>query len=96
MIGDLGTAAMQKAALLVIATGAGVYALHRMLLWMERRGWIYYWHKRGSGNVGNILMPIQAIYQPEIKYTIEERARADAEEDDQGDPPFPNEDAQTT
>jgi hypothetical protein len=66
-----------------------LYGLHRLLLWMERQGWVYYWHKRGSGNAGNVLMPIQAIYQPEVNYVLEERERmeTEAEQDESGDPP---------
>ena len=69
---------------------AGLYGLHRLFLWMEQQGWVYYWHKSGSGNAGNVLMPIQAIYQPEVHYVIEERARNQAEQDESGDPPFPD------
>jgi hypothetical protein len=76
-----------------IAVGAVValYSLHRLFLWMEDRGWVYYWHKSGSGNAGNILMPIQAIYQPEVKYVLDERARCEAEDeqDESGAPPHP-------
>ncbi|NUM54115.1 MAG: hypothetical protein HUU46_10765 [Candidatus Hydrogenedentes bacterium] len=66
-----------------------LYAVHRLLLWMEERGWVYYWHKSGTGNAGNVLMPIQAIYQPEVNYVLEERVRnqTEAEEDESGEPP---------
>ena len=68
---------------------AVLYGLHRVFLWMEEQGWVYYWHKRGAGNAGNVLMPIQAIYQPEVNYVLEERVRldAEAEEDESGEPP---------
>lgn len=77
----------------VIAVAA-LYGLHRLFLWMEDRGWVYYWRKRGSGNAGNILMPVQAIYQPEVHYVLEERVRnrTEAEQDETGDPPNRNND----
>jgi len=68
-----------------IAVLAAIFALHQLLLWMERRGWIYYWHKSGSGNAGNVLMPIQAIYEPTVRYTLEEKRKQLAEEDEAGD-----------
>ncbi|MDZ4859201.1 MAG: hypothetical protein SGI88_09450 [Candidatus Hydrogenedentes bacterium] len=63
-----------------------LYLLHRLLLWMEQKGWIYYWHKSGSGGIGNAIMPIQAIFQPEIRYTLEEQTRQHVENEDAGDP----------
>lgn len=75
---------------LAIAIGCvALYAVHCLLLWMERKGWVYYRHARGSGSLGNVFLPVQAIYQPEVNYVLEERARDDAEQDESGDPPFP-------
>ena len=36
--------------MLVPAGLAALYGLHRLGLWMEQRGWLYYWHKKpGAG-----------------------------------------------
>ena len=52
-----------------------LFSLHKFLLWMEQRGWIYYWHNRGSTGMGNAVLPIQELFQPEIRYTVQERTR---------------------
>lgn len=80
---------MVSVAIKVMVAVALLYGLHRLFLWMEEQGWVYYWHKRGTGNAGNVLLPIQAIYQPEVNYVLEERVRleAEAEEDESGEPP---------
>lgn len=89
---------MVSLAIKVVMVVAALYGLHCAFLWMEEQGWVYYWHKRGTGNAGNVLMPIQAIYQPEVNYVLEERVRldAEAEEDEAGDPPDFEEDETET
>lgn len=72
---------------------AGIYGLHRLLLWMERKGWIFYWHKRSSvGAGGNILMNVSAFYDPGIRHTIEVLHRDEIEEQYAGDPLGPDDD----
>ncbi|MCC6797822.1 MAG: hypothetical protein IT366_22095 [Candidatus Hydrogenedentes bacterium] len=80
---------MVSLAIKVLVAVAMLYGLHQLFLWMEEQGWVYYWHKRGTGNAGNVLMPIQAIYQPEVNYVLEEQVRleGEAEQDESGDPP---------
>lgn len=40
-----------------LAALAGLYGLHRIALWAERRGWIYYGNKHGSsGALGSALL----------------------------------------
>ena len=80
---------MVSFAIKVVVVVAVLYGLHRVFLWMEEQGWVYYWHKRGTGGAGNVLLPIQAIYQPEVNYILEERVRleAEAEDDESGEPP---------
>ena len=57
---------------LVIGGITFLFALHRLGLWMEKRGWIYYKHTRSGGvNLGNALMQAQVFLQPEIQHTIE-------------------------
>lgn len=89
---------MVSIAIKVLVAAAVLYGLHRLFLWMEEQGWVYYWHKRGTGNAGNVLMPIQAIYQPEVNYVLEEQVRleAEAEQDESGDPPDLDEDGMGT
>lgn len=66
----------------------GLLGLHRLAIWMEGRGWIYYRH-RGSAAAGSALLEIQSFYRPSVEHVIELRqdAAIRAEEDDEGDPP---------
>ena len=69
---------------------AGFYCLHRIGLWAERRGWIYYRKKHGgSGAIGNAFLEIQAIIEPSKRYVLEERTKDDSETQEAGDPPVP-------
>jgi hypothetical protein len=67
---------------------AGVYGLHRLALWAERRGWIYYRERRGSGvSVGNALLQVHALLEPAQRHVVEERMRDLEEDDESGEPP---------
>ncbi|MBZ5641055.1 MAG: hypothetical protein LAO51_20130 [Acidobacteriia bacterium] len=77
-------------ALVGLAVIAGLYGLHRIAVWAERRGWIYYRSKHGSsGALGNALLEVHAILEPSARYVLEERTKDDAEADESGDPPDP-------
>jgi len=68
----------------------GLYCLHRIGLWAERRGWIYYKKKHGDGGaLGNAFLEMQAIIEPSKRYVLEERTKAGSETQEAGDPPVP-------
>lgn len=70
---------------------AALYALHRLALWMERKGWIYY-RKQGDGSAaGNALMEIQSIFEPASRHGVEVRKRQEQREEEEGSgaPPDP-------
>jgi hypothetical protein len=61
------------------------YALHRLAIRAERRGWIYYRNKRGPlGGFGMALIQATTPFAPEIEHAIEEeqseQMRADVAE----------------
>lgn len=73
--------------LLAIAVAAGVYGLHRLALWMEERGWIYYVHKKASPNaLGNAVLGVQQVLQPGAEHVLEIRTTRRVEQDDAGGP----------
>ena len=79
-----------KLAILLLASALALYALHRLALWMESRGWLYYRkHKRGSAAIGNVMLEIQSFYRPSVEHVIEHRQEEQREEDESGDPPKP-------
>ena len=54
-----------------------LFALDRLALWMEGRGWIY-WRKRkpsdgGGGGMSGLLTEFQQLVEPEVRHAIEAR-----------------------
>jgi hypothetical protein len=82
----MDTALISIAALAGIASS--VYALDRLGLWLEGRGWIYYRTKRGSVPLGRAVMETQALLDPTKRYLLEV-ARTEPDEGESGDPPAP-------
>ena len=77
-----------KYALVGLAVLAALYCLHRIAVWAERHGWIYYRTKHGSsGAVGNAFLEVQGIFDPAAKHVLEERLRDDVDAEEAGDPP---------
>lgn len=68
-----------------------IYTLQRVTSWMHRRGWIQ-WKMRGTSSaLGNAVMGVQMIYQPQVREVLEQRLNERDEEHDSGDPPDPGE-----
>ena len=66
---------------------AMLYGSHRLALWADRNGWLYYRTKprvRGSS-----LGLIESIYNPAMEHVIEERGgeRGRGSQDESGDKP---------
>ena len=49
----------------------GVYALHRLGLWLEDRGFIYYWHKKSKGSAAGSFVAFQRMIEPRAEYVIQ-------------------------
>ena len=85
-----------KIVVLALAAVAALYGLHRVALWAERRGWIYYLHRQGSSStVGNAFLELQTMLEPGKKYILEVKRKERVVEDESGDPPVPGQDTQT-
>ncbi len=73
--------------LLIAIASLGLWCIHRLLLWMEERGWIYYQKKKASpGTAGSALLEIQRMLEPEKRYVLEALQEDDQEQDDEGAP----------
>ena len=73
--------------LVVVGAVSALYGLHRTALWMERRGWLYYKHRKRPPGVGlGLLAP---IYNPALEHVVEEGAseRVRRSEDESGADP---------
>ncbi len=75
-----------------------LFAFDRLLLWMEKRGWVYYRTKRGSGGAASgVLTSMQQFVEPQIRHVIElkeeakEQVRRDQGQGDQVDDPVKKE-----
>jgi hypothetical protein len=71
---------------------AGLYALHRLALWAESRGWIYYRTKHAPlGAAGLAMMEVASIVHPQLEYVVaevrSEQAQAEQDESGEGAPP---------
>jgi hypothetical protein len=74
----------------VLAAATVLYGLHRLALWAEDRGWIYYLRRKpGASSLGNAFLEVQSLIEPEKRHLSEVRQAESVEEDDQGDPPEP-------
>jgi hypothetical protein len=77
----------------LLAAAVVLYGLHRLALWAEDRGWIYYLRRKpSSSSLGNAFLEVQSLVEPEKKQLVEARRAESVEEDDQGDPPEPETD----
>jgi hypothetical protein len=80
-----------EAALWLVGGGVGLFALDRLLLWVESRGWIYYRKSRpGRGASTYHLFQWSSILDPTVKEVLEERVREEREEEVPGAPPGPD------
>lgn len=74
----------------VILIVAILLGLDRLLLWMERRGWIYWRKSKSSGTgIGNALLEIQSMLGPSRKNIVEVMKEDKREQEDSGAPPRP-------
>jgi len=73
-------------AIAVVILAAALFGVHRLAIWAEARGWIYY-RNRPKGPVDLGLLAV--IYAPEIEHVIEERTSEAARriDEESGDRP---------
>jgi hypothetical protein len=71
----------------LLAIPAGIYGLHRLGLYLERRGLVHYWHSKPSGGAG--YNPFQEMVQPQKRHVIQVEEQQ-VREDGEGGPPEPN------
>ncbi|MEW6239060.1 MAG: hypothetical protein AB1656_27070 [Candidatus Omnitrophota bacterium] len=75
---------------IITAFAAFLWALHRLALWLEDRGWIYYRRRSGSGGsaVGNALHELHSFFETDVRKAQEEIMEEKEERSDIGAPPF--------
>lgn len=77
--------------LFFVAAGAlALYGLHRLALWMESRGWLYYLNKQPTTSaLSSAFLEVQSIIDPAKRTVIEAMREEDAEQSEVGAPPEP-------
>ena len=65
----------------------GLYALHRLALWLESRGHLFYLHRRPESSGGSVFAPLQEIIQPSVKHVHHVKDEKRKEQQDPGAPP---------
>ena len=80
----MATLSWYVAILTVVA--AALYALDRLGLYMERRGWVYYRKKRGSVPLATAVLETQALFDPSKRYVLEAK-KGEPDGAASGDPP---------
>ena len=67
-----------------VAAIATLAAVDQLLLWMERRGWIY-WRRGKRDPCGALLGPIDNVFNPAHEHVIEQQETEERLADLQGD-----------
>ena len=75
----------------IVGIAAVVGLFHLLMLWMERKGWVYWTRSKGrsGSSVGNALLELHSIIEPNKKPLIEVIQEEKEEEADSGAPPEP-------
>lgn len=82
---------MPKLVFWIAVTAVAIFAVDRLLLWMEAKGWLYYRRNKPRGGAATYhMMQIHSIYDPGIQEVIEVKYGEEQEEDESGDPPGPS------
>ena len=54
-----------------VAGGLGaLYGLHRLGLWMEERGYLYYWHKKPRSSPASSFVALQRAIEPRAEHVL--------------------------
>ena len=79
---------MLEVLLWLAAVMIGLWSLHRLALWAEARGWIYYLRRKASpGTAASAFLEVQSLLDPGNKHVIESRFEDHSEEENSGEPP---------
>ena len=74
---------------LLVAGVLAIFVAERVIRWMHRRGWVQ-WKPRGTSSaLGNAMLNVQIIYQPQIREVLEARLQEEADAGEAGAPPEP-------
>jgi hypothetical protein len=58
-------------ALGIVGGAAVLYGLHRLCLWLEQRGWLYYMYRKPTSSVASCFVAVQQAIEPAVKHVHE-------------------------
>jgi hypothetical protein len=78
----------------VVGGSAGLYALHRLALWLEERGHLYYVNKKPKSSAIGSFVALQRAIEPQVQHVIhvteERHLHGEQGGSGQGDPDHPD------
>lgn len=76
-----------------LGVAVGLYGLHRLCLWLETRGLMYYLHKKPESGSASCFLSLQGLIEPRHNHVLEvrEQRRSADERDAEGAAPEPDE-----
>ena len=65
---------------------ATLYGLHRLCLWLEARGWLYYKHKKPDSSPASCFVALQNVLEPPARHAlhVKDEKRHHAEDEGPG------------
>lgn len=77
----------------IVGGASGLYALHRLALWLEERGHLYYLNKKPKGSTIGSFVALQRAIEPQVQHVIrindERHLHGEEGASGQGDPDHP-------
>lgn len=72
-----------------VAVVAAIYALDRLGLYLERRGLLYYRHKKSNSSAAGCFVAAQKFIEPGMQHVIDIKEHDEQHETESGDPEDP-------
>lgn len=61
----------------ILLSCAILFLIDRFLLWIEKKGWLFYRKRKSSGGfIGNALLELNSVFQPSSRHVIEVKQKA--------------------
>ncbi len=62
-----------------------LFALDRLFLWMEARGWLYWRKVKRKASAGGTFMSVGGIFDPGVRHLTEAQEQQAQEDEEDGD-----------
>lgn len=81
---------MLIALIVILLLGTAAFFIDRLLVWMEKRGWINYRQIDAIRRKGSAVLEVQSLFEPDKKYVLEIMQKEEHEQSESGAPPDPD------